>query len=112
MTELDKKIVQQIEDTLNSFENIQKASPKPYLLTRITAKINNKTKNSWEAIAYFISRPAVMVLGLSLLITVNLSVILINNASKNKVIERSISNISEEEEYTSSFVTFETNETP
>lgn len=110
--EPDKKTAQQIEEALNSFDNIQRASPKPYLLTRINAKINNKARNSWEAIAFFISRPAVMVLGLGLVITVNLSVILINNASKNKVVERTILTLSEEEDYTSSFVTFETNETP
>lgn len=108
----DKKTAQLIEETLNSLNNIKRASPKPYLLTRINARINHTTKNNWEAIAYFISKPAVMVLGLSLLITVNLSVILINNSSKNKVVERSISTLSEEEDYTSSFVTFENNETP
>ena len=110
MTENDKHIDKQIEEALNSIDNIQRASPKPYLFTRINAGMNGK--NIWEKTAYFISRPSVMALGLSLVITINLSVILINNYSKNKLNEYSITTISEEEEYTIPFVTIEINETP
>ena len=112
MTENDKNIARKIEETLNSFDNIQRASPKPFLLTRIHAQLNNKAKNIWEKTAFFISRPTIMLLGLSLVIAINLSVILINNSSKNKVNEYSITSISEEEEYTIPFVTSENNETP
>ena len=112
MKENDKNIDRRIEETLNSFDNIQRASPKPFLLTRINAQLNNKAKNIWEKTAFFISRPTVMLLGLSLVIAINLSVILINNFSKNKLNEYSITSISEEEEYTIPFVTIENNETP
>ena len=112
MTENDKNIARQIEEALRSFDNIQRASPKPFLLTRIHAQLNNKAKNIWEQAAFFISRPTVMLFGLSLIIVINLSVIFINNSSKNKVNEYSITSISEEDEYTIPFVTIENNETP
>ena len=110
MTENDKNIEKQIEETLKSFDNIQRASPNPYLLTRINAKLIGR--NIWEKTAFFISRPSVMALGLSLVIAINLSVILINHSSKNKLNEYSSTTISEEEEYTIPFVTIEINETP
>ena len=112
MTENDKNIDRQIEEALSSFDNIQKASPKPFLLTRINAKLNNKARNIWEKIAFFMSRPTVMLLGLTLVIATNLSVIFINSSSKNKVNEYAITSISEEEEYTIPFVTIENNEIP
>ncbi len=112
MTENDKKISRQIESTLKSFNDIQRASPKPYLLTRINARLNYKGRSIWEKAAYLISRPTVMIIGLSLLIAINLSVILINNSSKNKVTDRSVSSISEEGEYSIPYVTIENNETP
>lgn len=112
MKENDKNITDRIEETLNSFDNIQRASPKPFLLTSINAKLNNKAKNIWEKTAFFISRPAVMLFGLSLITAINLSVILVNNSSKNKVNENSIISLSEEEEYGIPFVTIENNETP
>lgn len=108
MTENDKNIENQIEEALKSFDNIQRASPNPYLLTRINARLNGR--NIWEKTAFFISRPSVMALGLSLIITINLTVIL--NSSKNKLNEYSITTISEEEEYAIPFVTIEINETP
>ena len=107
MTENDKNIEKQIEETINSFDNIQRVSPKPYLLTRINARLG---RNIWEKTAFFISRPSVMALGLSLVITINLTVIL--NSSKNKLNEYSITSISEEEEYAIPYVTIEINETP
>lgn len=112
MKENDKNIAGRIEETLNSFEHIQRASPKPFLLTRINAQLNNKSKNIWEKTAFCISRPAVILFGLSLIIAINLSVILIHNSSKNKVNDYSITSTSEEEEYTIPFVTIENNETP
>ena len=66
MMENDKNIERQIEDALNSINGINKATPKPYLLTRINTRLSNPVKSSWENVAVFISRPSVMALGLCL----------------------------------------------
>jgi hypothetical protein len=98
----DEKIQQQIEETLNSIDNIQKATPPPYLLTRINARLNNPAKNIWENIAIFISRPAVTIAGICLLVTINISALVLKKAiSANPVAEHSSTTIADEEdEYT------------
>ena len=110
--ENDKNIDRQIEDALNSIDGINKATPKPYLLTRINVRLNNPVKSNWENAAVFISRPSVMTLGLCLVLAVNVGVILLNTSSTNKtVVERSAS-IPDEDESSATFVSIDNIENP
>jgi hypothetical protein len=99
----DKKLESAIEAALNSVENIQRAAPAPYLLTRISAKIGSPAKNSWENIAAFISRPAVIVAGIGLVLTINITVLFYKNyAPSNAATERSFTiSADDEDEYNS-----------
>ena len=90
-------INQKIDAAFNSLNNIQRASPKPYLLTRINARLDKEVKSIWETIAIYISRPLVMVLGLCLIIIINVSVILTNKSSSISAAERSVSSVDDEE---------------
>jgi len=90
-------INQKIHAAFNSLNNIQSASPKPYLLTRINARLDKEVKSIWETMALYISRPLVMVLGLCLIIIINISVILTNKIAATSVAERSVSAVDEEE---------------
>lgn len=104
----DKNIQLQVEEALNSVDGIQKASPKPYLLTRINARLNRQAKTNWEKAAVFISRPAVMVAGVCLVLAINISVVLLNNsASNNTVAEHSANVGSDEDEAYTSFATID-----
>ena len=104
----DENINRQIEDTLNSIGEIKRASPKPYLLTRINARLNNQVKSFWEGVAVFISRPAVLILGLCLILAANISVLLQNKSSSiNTATERSINSVTDEDEYSTSFATID-----
>ena len=104
----DENIDRQIEEALNSIGEIKRTSPKPYLLTRINARLNIQVKNFWEGVAVFISRPAVLVLGLCIILTANISVLLLNKSSLiNSATERSINSISDEDEYSTSFATID-----
>lgn len=71
-----------IEDALNSVDDIQRAEPKPFLLTRINAKMNNGTASIWEKVGWFITRPAVAFTGLFLIILINVMVMM-NTGSLN-----------------------------
>ncbi len=102
---------QKIDAAFNSINNIQRASPKPYLLTRINARLDKEVKSIWETIAIYISRPLVMVLGLCLIIIINVSVILTNKTSATNVAERSVSSV-DDEENTATFATIDNAETP
>lgn len=90
-------INQKIDAAFNSLNNIQRASPKPYLLTRINARLDKEVKSIWETIAIYISRPLVMVLGLCLIIIINVSVVLTNKSSSISAAERSVSSVDDEE---------------
>jgi hypothetical protein len=50
-----------VETTLVSLNGIQKASPGPYFITRVQARLAKAEKNIWETLSAFISRPAVAV---------------------------------------------------
>ncbi len=65
-----------IEDALNSVDDIQRAEPKPFLLTRINARMNNGTASIWEKAGWFITRPAVAFTGLCLIIFINIMVMM------------------------------------
>ena len=46
------------EETLNSLEGLQKATPGPYFFTRVQARLNRNQKDVWEKTFSFITRPA------------------------------------------------------
>jgi len=70
-----------IEGSLISLDNVKRAEAKPYLLTRINARMNKVTESAWEKAGWFIGRPAVAFMGLCMLILINVSVVLFNKPS-------------------------------
>ena len=109
----DENINRRIEEALNSIDGIKRATPKAYLLTRINARLGNQAKNFWDNAAIFMSRPAVMVLGLCLILTINITVILQNKSSANNTVaERTVNTVADEDEYSTTFVTIDNIETP
>jgi hypothetical protein len=104
----NKNIQQEIEDALNSLEHIQRAVPAPYLLTRVQAKLSNPVKNTWENIAGLISRPAVMVAGICILLIMNFSVLFYKNHNASNIItERSFTSAADEEDEYSNLATID-----
>ena len=56
----DKKYMEQeVDKTLNSLEGIQKATPGPYMFTRVKARLERGEKNFWTIALTFLCRPAV-----------------------------------------------------
>lgn len=74
-----------IDAALNSTDGAGRASPKPYLFTRLKARLDRGQESSWEKAARFIARPVVALAGLCLVISINALVIAYNNtpASNN-----------------------------
>ncbi len=73
-----------IDATLKSIDGLAKASPKPFLLTRINAGLNNTAKETvWSQIAFYLKKPVVCGLVILILLFVNFIVIKkINNKSE------------------------------
>lgn len=68
-----------IEEALGSVDDIKRAAPRPFLLTRINASMHKGAESAWEKAGWFIGRPAVAFTGLCLVLLVNVMVILFNN---------------------------------
>ena len=68
-------------EAINSLDDAIRATAKPYLLTRINARLNRPTNSAWEKTSRFIARPAVAFTGLCLVIGINLWIIANNNPS-------------------------------
>ena len=108
----DDNLERRIDDALNSLNGIKSASPKPYLLTRINAGLDKQVSSSWENLALFISRPAVLIVGLCLVIFLNVAVMLSNKTNNITATAQSISTIADEEDNAATFVTIDNNENP
>lgn len=78
-----KNIEELIDAALNSFDAVEQAEAKPFLLTRINARMNRKTESVWEKAGWFIGRPAVAFTGLCLIVLINAMVLVSNKQSGN-----------------------------
>lgn len=83
MTQKDN-IQKKVEEALNSLDGIQPASVQPFFYTRLKARLE-QTKGVWENISSFISRPAMMLATVCLVIVLNLAVLYKNHASSARV---------------------------
>ena len=72
-----------IEDALNSVDDVRRAEPKPFLLTRIHARMSRRAETAWEKAGWFIGRPAVAFTGLCMILLINTMVIIFNKQSNN-----------------------------
>lgn len=70
-----------VEAALNSFDGARQAEAKPFLLSRINARMNRTAESAWEKAGWFIGRPAVAFLGLCLIILINALVVVFNKQS-------------------------------
>ncbi len=67
-----KTIEERIEETMNSFDGIQPASPQPWLFTRIQGRLlKMEEKTSWDMVSSFLSKPAVAIASLCLILFLN-----------------------------------------
>jgi hypothetical protein len=71
-----------IQEALNSLDNAERAIPKPYLLTRLNARMQNNNETSWDTALKFINRPVVALAGICLVIALNAIVITNNYPAK------------------------------
>ena len=70
-----------IEEAIGSVDAVTRATPKPYLLTRINARMNKVTESVWEKAGWFIGRPAIAFTGLCMIVLLNVMVVMFNKKS-------------------------------
>jgi membrane-bound ClpP family serine protease len=74
------------EEALNSLDGASRANAKPYLLTRLNARMQSAKESSWDNALKFISKPAVALAGLCLVIGINAMVVGYNYQEKTTVV--------------------------
>lgn len=83
------------DDALNSLDGAGRATPKPYLFTRLNTRMQNEKDSAWDRALKFISRPAVALAGLCLVIAVNTFVLTSNTEKATTVTEEQYASIDE-----------------
>lgn len=74
-----------IEEALNSVDDVKRAEPKPFLFTRINARMNEGTESVWEKAGWLITSPAVAFTGLCLIVLFNAMVIFYNKSTSQVI---------------------------
>ncbi len=76
-----EKIDKMTDEALNSLDGADRATARPYLFTRLMARMERQNESAWENVGRFIARPAVVVAGLCVVIALNILVITSNNST-------------------------------
>lgn len=81
MTQKDE-INKWVDEALNSVDNTSRAEVKPFLFTRLMARMQRKKESAWQTAGNFITRPAVVIAGLCLIISMNVAVVSFNSTAE------------------------------
>ena len=79
-----------IDEALSSVDDIKRAASKPFLLTRIYARMNKGAESVWEKAGWFIGRPAVAFAGLCMIILINVMVVMFNGSANSDTVTEQI----------------------
>lgn len=72
-----------VNEALQSLDGIKQVTGKPYLLTRIHAKMQASSSSTWDAVLAFISKPAVAIACITMIIAINAMVLTDNRNEIN-----------------------------
>lgn len=98
-----ENINKMIEEALGSVDDAQRAEPRPFLLTRINARMNKGTESVWEKAGWFISRPAVAFTGMCLIVLLNVMVVMFNK-TPDSAAEQTVQTQTDEFSYTAATI--------
>ncbi|RYG52601.1 MAG: hypothetical protein EOO01_06295 [Chitinophagaceae bacterium] len=73
--EQKKTINGKIDNALESLDGIQRATPQPWLYARVKARLQREERTVWESIGSFLSKPAIAMAGLGLILVLNVFVL-------------------------------------
>jgi hypothetical protein len=73
-----------VEEAMDSIDDIRRASPPPFLLTRVNARLNKAGEARWEKLVRLIGRPAFAIPALATLMLINVTVVVLNRPAQVK----------------------------
>jgi len=80
-SDIDKRV----GEALNSLDGLQRATPQPWLFARVKGRLLREEKTRWETISSFLSKPAVAIAGLFLILGLN-GVLVFNQQAGNSLV--------------------------
>lgn len=95
-----EQIDKMIEEALDSADNVQRAGARPWLYTRIQARMNKQSESVWEKTGRFIARPAVAFTGICLVVLINAAVVFYNKTTPANNNDVAVQNSTDEFSYT------------
>jgi hypothetical protein len=82
-------IQSRIDETMQSIDNISRATPKPFFYTRLEARILKEEGGFWESMSRMMSKPAIAVATISLVLIINVLVFMQGSAAAGNAPKRS-----------------------
>jgi len=77
-------IEKRVEGTLSSLDGIQRATPQPWLFSRIKRRLSeDEDKTVWGTISSYVGKPAITIAGLCLILLVNGFLVFNNQQTEN-----------------------------
>jgi hypothetical protein len=78
----EESIRKKIEEVLNSLDGINRAEPRPFLITRLEARMQSE-KNVWFRLSSFMARPVVAFACICFVLIINAMVIFMTHSPGN-----------------------------
>ncbi len=73
-------ISKRVEDTLNSLDGLQKASPGPFFYTRVMARMETEEQSVWSSLTSFFTKPYVVAGIISAMLLINATAVFQSDA--------------------------------
>lgn len=83
----DEFINKKIEETMRSMDNMERATPRPFLFTRLEARMEGE-KNMWNKVSSFVARPVVAFACICFVLILNAMIIFLSNTSGNSLTQQ------------------------
>ncbi len=84
---MNTNINNRVDAALNSLDDVKRATGKPYVLTRMNAKMQNSNSSIWDNALQFISKPMVALVCMLIIIAFNVLVVSRNYNTSNTINE-------------------------
>jgi hypothetical protein len=75
----DEFVHKKIDEVMHSVDGIKRASPRPFLFTRLEARMQNE-RNIWVKLSSFVARPVVAFTCICFVLIINVMVIFLLNS--------------------------------
>jgi hypothetical protein len=69
------EIEQQVDETLRSLDQVERAKANPFLFTRVQARLSASPKTIWETLTSYLSKPVIAMAMLCMVILTNAAVV-------------------------------------